>query len=116
MSQHAAVQAALTAHPGLAALVGPRIRVDFAKESDAYPFVVFKRTGLEIIRGLDGSRHGETETFEIECWASTRAQSIDVSEQAIAALEAAQLYPEQAAPDGIDPELLDRVTVLSFEI
>ena len=116
MSSHELVKTALLAHPGLAALVAGRIRVDYAKESDAYPFVVFKRAGLDIHRGIDGSRHGQTETYEIECWADTRSQSVDVSEQAIAALEAAQLYPEQVQADGVDPELLARVTVLSVEI
>lgn len=116
MSSHALIQAALAAHPGLAALVGDRIRPDLARETDAFPFVVFKRSGLTRHTGLDGTVHGTTETFEIECWGGTRTVSVDVSEQALLALDAAHLSAEEAGPDGIDPEQLDRVTVLTVDV
>lgn len=116
MSSHAIVLAALSAHPGLVALVGQKVRVDFADETDTEPFVVIKRAGLEFIRGMLGDRLGENETFEVECWGKSRSQAIDVSEQAALALEAANLPPDRVEPDGTDPELLTRVAVLSVQI
>ena len=116
MSSHALVQAALDAHPGLAALVGTRIRPDLASETDDLPFVVFKRSALLRHTGLDGTVHGTTETFEIECWAVTRSASIEVAEQALLALDAARLDASEAGPDGIDPDFRDRVTVLTVDI
>jgi hypothetical protein len=116
MSSHLLVMQALQADPALVALVGDRIRVDFAEVGDAYPFVIVKRAGLDFIRGLGGIRLGTVETFEVDCWGNTRSESVAVSEQANLALEAAQLYATQAQPDGVDPDLLARVTVLSVEI
>lgn len=116
MSSHALIKAALDAHPGLAALVGTRIRADLARETDDYPFVVFKREGLQHERGLDGSLHATRETFAIECWAHQRSLSVDVAEQSMAALAAAALPVEIVEADGIDPELLERVIVVSVEV
>ncbi len=116
MSSHTLIKAALAAHPGLAALVGTRIRADLALETDDYPFVIFKRSSLEHIRGLDNSLHGSLEVFDVECWASSRSASVDVSEQAMLALAAADLPVDTADPDGIDPALLERVIVLRVEV
>lgn len=116
MSSHHLIKAALDGDAALVAAVGGRIRVDFAREDDAYPFVVFKRAGLEREKGLDGKVQAEKETFEIECWAGTRDASVAVSELAMAALDAADLDPEAAQADGVDPELRERVTVLSVEV
>ncbi|MEJ1935959.1 DUF3168 domain-containing protein [Nostoc sp. NIES-2111] len=116
MSSHALIQTALMSFPGLVALVGQRIRPDLARPEDDFPFVVFKRAALVRHKGLDGTVHGTTETFEIECWGSHRSQSVDVSEQALLALDAAHLDASDAGPDGVDPDQLDRVTVLTVEI
>lgn len=116
MSSHALIKTALAGHAGLAAFVGTRIRADLASESDDYPFVIFKRSALEHIRGLDNTLHGTQETFEIECWAGTRSATVDVSEQAMLALAAADLPVDTADPDGIDPALLERVIVLRVEV
>lgn len=116
MSSHALIKSALSAHAGLAALVGTRIRADLGDPDDDYPFVVFKRSGLQRITGLDGSVHGQIETFEIECWADNRSQSVNVFEQALQALDAAGLVAEEGDADGIDPELLQRVTVARVDV
>lgn len=116
MSSHHLIKAALESHAPLAAAVGGRIRVDFAKEDDAYPFVVFKRSALEREKGIDGKVQATKETFEVEAWAHTRDGSISISELAMAALDAADLDPEEGQPDGVDPELRDRVTVLTVEV
>lgn len=116
MSSHAIVQAALDAHAPLVAAVGTRIWPDLAKEGAPYPLVVFKRTGLTRITGLANVVLGTIETFAIECWAHTRGDSVALSELVFAALDAAGLSADNAEPDGIDPELLDRVTVIAVEI
>lgn len=116
MSSHALIKAALDGHAGLAALVGARIRADLALGTDDYPFVIFKRASLEHIRGLDNSLHGTLEVFDVECWAGTRSASVDVSEQAMLALAAADLPVDNVDPDGIDPALLERVIVLRVEV
>lgn len=116
MSSHALVQAALDAHAPLVAVVGARIWPDLAKEGAPYPLVVFRRTRLERIIGLAGIVLGTDETFAVECWAHTRGDSVALSELVFAALDVAGLTAETAEPDGIDPELLDRVTVLAVEI
>nr|WP_297526950.1 DUF3168 domain-containing protein [uncultured Roseateles sp.] len=116
MSSHHLIKAALEGDAELVAAVGGRIRVDFARENDAYPFVVYKRSALDREKGLDGKVQAEMETFEIECWADTRDASVGISELAMAALDAADLDPEEAQPDGVDPELLKRATVLSVQV
>lgn len=116
MSAHALVQSALDAHAGLAALVGTRIRADLARPDDDLPFVVFKRADLDIVAGMDGSLLGQAETFEVECWGARRSEAVNVAEQTILALAAAHLTPEKGSPDGIDPEQLDRVVVLTVFI
>lgn len=116
MSSHALIQAALDAAPALAALVGDRIRPDLAREGDAFPYIVFKRTSLQRHKGLDGTVLGTSEVFEVECWAVNRTDSAAVAEQALLALDAAQLDADEALPDGIDPEFLDRVTVIVVNI
>lgn len=116
MSSHALIQAALDGHAPLVAVVGPRIWPDLAREGAPYPLVVFKRTALERITGLANVVLGTNETFAVECWAHTRGDSVALSELVFAALDAAGLCADLAEPDGIDPELLDRVTVLTVEI
>lgn len=116
MSSHVLIKTALAGHPGLAALVGTRIRPDLADPDDNYPFVVFKRSGLQRITGFNGTVHGQIETFDIECWADSRSQSVDVFEQALQALDAAGLVAEEGEPDGMDPELLQHVTVARVDV
>ena len=116
MSSHTLIMTALEAHAGLAAQVGTRIRADLAKAEDDYPFVIFKRSDLDIGYHLDGSISYTYEEFEVECWGRSRSQAIDVFEQALGALHAAELEPRRGQPDGIDPELLERVNVITVEV
>ena len=116
MSAHAEIKTALDASAGLAALVGVRIRADLAQEKDAFPFVVFKRTDYLPEYGLDNSVHAVREIFAIECWGETRSQSVDVSEQVLLALADAGLPATNADPDGIDPDVLARATVLNVDV
>ncbi|WP_349745237.1 tail completion protein gp17 [Roseateles cavernae] len=115
-TSHQDLRAALLAFPGLTALVGQSVHIDFAPAEAPQPFVVVKGDGIEYIRGLDGSRHGQIERFDVEAWADRRSVAVAVSEQCLLALEAASYWPESKQPDGIDPELLERVCVLTLEI
>lgn len=116
MSAHAEIKAALVAHAGLAALVGAKIRADLAQEKDVLPFIVFKRVAYNPVYGLDNSLHAAQETFAIECWATHRAESVAVAEQAMAALAVAGMPATNAEADGIDPELLDLVTIINADV
>lgn len=116
MASHALVIAALAAHPGLAALVGTRIRVDYAEAADRYPFVVVKRADFSRTPDLSGAVNLITETFEVECWGEDRVQAVNLMEQALLALDAADLPPERGQPDGVDPELLNKVCVLVVDV
>lgn len=116
MSSHALIKTALEAHAALAALVGTRIRPDLAQADDDYPFVIFKRSDLDISYHLNGSISTKREVFEVECWGRSRSEAINVFEQALGALLAAELEPERGEPDGIDPELLERVNVITVDV
>lgn len=116
MSAHAELQAALDAWGPLVDLVGDRIRPDLARTTDAMPFVVFKRVNLKRELGLDGSVHAQVESFHVESWGEYRHVSVQVSEAVLDALQAAGLAPEDADPDSLDPETLDRANVVLVDI
>lgn len=110
------LRAALLAYAPLVALVGQRIRQDQGAESDNYPLVVFKQTGNEVTRGLDGSFHARAEDFQVESWGATRAQSYAVHSLVEAALMLADMEPDPADPDAIDPEIGARACVWNVRI
>lgn len=116
MSAAEDLRAALLAHAPLAAAVQQRVRQDFGDEGDAYPFVVFKQTGNEPFRGLDGSLHARAEDFQVESWGTTRAESAAIHVLVEAALHVADMDPDPADPDGIDPEIGARACVWNVRI
>lgn len=116
MSAATDLRAALVDAPALAALVGQRVRFDEASQDDTYPFIVLRQAGNEPIRGLDGSLHCRRETFQVESWGETRQQSAQVHAAVEAALDAADMAPEPADPDGLDPDVGARACVWNVEI
>lgn len=110
------LRAALLAWPPLVSLVGSRVREDLGVEGDAYPFVVFKQVGDIPHRNLDGSLHARQETFQVESWGMTRAQSAQVHRVVEDALAAAGLAPEAADPNALDPEIGARAGVWNVDI
>lgn len=110
------LRAALVAHAPLTAVVQQRIRQDIGDEDDAYPLVVFKQTGQESIRGLDGSLHARADDFQVESWGATRAESAAVHELVEAALLAADIECDPADPEAIDPEIGARACVWNVRI
>ena len=115
MSAAEELREVLTGDAGLAAMV-TAVRADLAVETDGYPFVVFKRVGIEPLFGLDNTLHLTKETFQVECWGEHRSQSSDVAELVIAALIVAGMPPSPSDPDAIDPEIGARAVVLNVEI
>jgi len=110
------IRAALTAGSPLPTDAAGRVRQDAADEDDEFPFIIFRRVEVERLRGLDGSLHATKETFHVECWGETRAQSDALEAQAIAALAAARRYCDGNEPDGLDPEVKVRSAVFLIDI
>jgi hypothetical protein len=110
------LRTALAGYAPLTALVQQRIRQDFGNESDDYPFVAFKQTGNEPIRGLDGTLHARAEDFQVESWGTTRAESAAIHALVEEALHLADLDPDPADPDAIDPDIGARACVWNVRI
>jgi hypothetical protein len=72
MSAATDLQALLLATSAVTALCSTRISADRMEQAAATPFIVYTGTA-EPQRSLDGSVHGTRTTFEIQCWADTRA-------------------------------------------
>lgn len=116
MSAAEDLRAALLDHAPLDTAVGGRVRQDLGDEADDYPFVIFKQTGNEPIRGLDGSLHARAEDFQIESWGATRAESYTVHALVEDALLAADIECDPADPDAIDPDIGARAGVWNVRI
>lgn len=101
---------------GAATSAGSKVRQDAADQDDEYPFIIFRRVAVERLRGIDGSLHATKETFHIECWGETRAESDTLEAQALAALQTAGLYADGNEPDGLDPEVKVRAAVFVIDL
>ncbi len=116
MSAAEDLRATLLAHTALTDVVNERVRQDIGVASDPYPFVIFKQVGDAPERGLDNSLHARAEDFQIESWGDTRAEAHQVHRLVEDALAAADLYPDPADPDAIDPEIGARACVWNLRI
>ena len=116
MSAAEDLRAALASDASLTAAVVQRIRFDIAHQDDDYPLIVLRQVGDEPIRGLDNSLHARRETFQVESWGETRSQSQQVHRLVESALEAADMPPEPADPDSLDPDVGARACVWNVEI
>lgn len=110
------LRATLVADAAVATAVGARVRFDEAHQGDEYPFIVLRQSGNEPIRGLDGSLHCRRESFQVESWGETRSQSAALHQLVELALDAADMAPEPADPDGLDPEVGARACVWNVDI
>jgi hypothetical protein len=110
------LRTALLAHAELTALVGQRVRFDMGAETDICPFLVLRQVGNSPERGLDGTLHARRETFQVESWGDTRSQSATVHAAVEAALAAAEIWPDEADPDALDPEVGARACVWNVDI
>lgn len=116
MSAAEDLRTALLAHSALTDVIGSRVRQDMGAPDDTYPLVVFKQTGDTADRGLDNSLHGRAEDFQIESWGTTRAQSHQVHRLVEDALVAADMIPDPADPDAIDPDIGARACIWNLRI
>lgn len=116
MSAAEELRAALIGYAPLVALVGQRVRFDVAHQDDDYPLLVLRQVGNEPTRGLDGSLHCRRESFQVESWGETRSQSAAVHTLVEEALDAADIPPEPADPDSLDPEVGARACVWNADI
>lgn len=107
------LHAALTALPTDAGL---KVSQDAADEGDTFPFIIFRRVAVERIKGISGELLVTRETFHVECWGETRAQSNVLEAQSIAAINAAGMYPDGNEVDGLDPDVKVRAAVFAVDI
>ena len=110
------LRTALLAHTALTDVVGQRVRQDFGDADDDYPFIVFKQTGQESTRGLDGTLLARSDDFQVESWGTTRAASAAIHDLVEAALLAADIECDPAEPEAIDPEVWAKACIWNVRI
>jgi hypothetical protein len=96
------LRAILTGSP-LATSAGDKVRPDMVDERDRVPFIIFRRTQVERIYGLDNTVLATREDFDIECWGDTPSKAQDLEAEVVAALAAAGIPVNPNDPDGNDP-------------
>lgn len=110
------IHAALTAGNPPATSVGTKVRQDAADEQDGYAFIIFRRVDVVRERGLGGMLLAMKEVFHIECWGETRADADVLEQEALAALTAANFYPDGNEVDAIDPEVKVRCAIFAVDV
>jgi hypothetical protein len=113
MSAATSLQALLLSTSGVTALCGTRIASDRMEQGAARPFIVYTGSD-EPQRSLDGSVHGTRTTFEIQCWADTRASADALAAAVKAVLDANHQYTTGPA-GGYDGELDLEAAVLTCD-
>lgn len=97
MSAEADLRTDLLAHAPLVALITPgetkRIAADKVEAGIARPFIVFTRRETEPFTTLMGVKSAARITFELQCWADTRAGAEALADAAEAALAASTRAP-----------------------
>ena len=81
-----AVAALLTAHSGLRTAIGSKVFPIVSKEGTSYPFVVYRRNGIEVHYTKDG-KAGETVNVDIVIAAGSYAESIGLADMVREAIE-----------------------------
>lgn len=116
MTPSETLMAALTAGSPTPVSDATEVRQDAADEEDAYPFIIFRRVAADRQRGIGGELLVTRTTFHVECWGTTRAESETLEAEAIAALEAAGIYPDGNEVDGLDPDVKVRAAVFAVDV
>ena len=110
------LRAALLAHAPLVSRIGQRVRQDMGKEKDPFPYVIFRQVADKPERGIDGSLHARREVFQVESWGKTREESAEIHRLVEAALDVVELWPEEADPEALDPDVGARACVWTVDI
>lgn len=103
MSAEADLLAILDAHAPLTAIVGASIYRDAMPEDGQFPCVVFARSGTDPVVTLDGLKHAEFVTLQINCNAESGGTASALADAVEGALLAGGEIPE-ARGGGYDPE------------
>ena len=114
MSAETDLRAALAGNAGVAALVAGRITADRMEEGAVRPFVVFSRAATDNQYGLDGTVLASRITFDLQCWADTRASAEAVA-NAVDAVLLADQRPVISRTSGYDANLDLEATLLTVE-
>ena len=114
MSLDTDLRALLIGNAGVTALVSTRIVQDRMEQGAIRPFVVFSRVSTDYQTALDGSVLGERGTFDVQCWADTRASAEAVA-NAINSVLVANQRPVLSRTSGYDSDLDMEATLLSVE-
>ena len=114
MSAETDLRTLLTASPALASLVSNRISADRAEQGAPRPFIVFSRAATDYQTTLDGSVLGQRVSFDLQCWADTRASAEAVAEQ-VQTLLAADQRPILSRTSGYDSDLDLEATLFTVE-
>jgi hypothetical protein len=83
------LQSALLAAAPVAALVGTRVRMDLAEETDAMPYVVCMRDDTGPMHTLSDVIDNPDVVFELHCWADTRLAAETLAGEVKAAVQVA---------------------------
>lgn len=114
MSLDTDLRAALVGNEGITALVGTRIVADRMEEGAARPFIIYSRESTQYETTLDGTVLAERATFDVQCWADTRASAEAVANAVRVVLDAGQ-RPILSRVSGYDADLDLEATLLSVE-
>jgi hypothetical protein len=114
MSLDTDLRALLVGNVALTALVSARITADRMEQGASRPFVVFSRVSTDYQTGLGGAVLAERVTFDVQCWADTRASAEAVADAVKAVFDANQ-RPVLSRTSGYDSDLDLEATLLTVE-
>lgn len=111
MSASTDLRALLAGNAGVAALVGTRISSDRMEQGGALPAIVFSGQADPVLT-LAGTATDTPWTFEVQCWATTRASAEAVADAVQTACNAAHQTVTGRA-GGYDGDLDLEVAILT---
>ena len=82
-----AITAALAGATGVSALVGNRVFPSGGRQGAAYPYVTWQRISTQGAAHLDGPSDLDWPRFQIDAWADTALQALEVADAIRAALD-----------------------------
>lgn len=115
MSAELDLQTLLAGNTGVTSLVGGRIGADRAEQDWGRPFVIYTRTDTERFKTLDGTVVDEKVTFDVQCWADTRAEAEACADACTAAIEGGDHGEVVGRSTSYDGDLDLEATLLTVE-
>jgi hypothetical protein len=90
-SAEAALIAALTGNAGVAALAGTRVFIKGGRQGTAYPYVSIQRISTPSAVDLDGANTLEWPRMQVEAWATSGLEAIDLADAIQTALQVGEI-------------------------